>query len=179
MIRFLVKSRDKKFLFCHLWAAQMHYVLKLCMIYQYFLVKSLFSNKKSPVFQPRYRLGGPFKCSAREPFSGILFWIQWFDKKIFMYLFIFNCILKKFTCMYFSLDTDSEDYSSAAHGSPSAESFDAKSYGNISPNRSFNNYVDMILTFFDYIPTSKWKFFTWTWTKIGFFWPPTHLILST
>ena len=103
-----------------------------------------YSNKKSPVcisvskhtFSVRY-LG-----DQRNPFLNTMIWQE------NIYVSIFNCILKKITRMYFSLDTDSEDHSSAAHGSPSAESFDAKSYGNISPNRSFNNYVHIILTFF-------------------------------
>ena len=86
--------------------------------------------------------------------TGALCWNHFLNTMIWqenIYVFIFWLyvhILKKITCMYFSLDTDSEDHSSAAHGSPSAESFDAKSYGNISPNRSFNNYVHIILTFF-------------------------------
>ena len=47
------------------------------------------------------------------------------------------------------------------------------------PQVSFNNYVDMILLFFDHLPTSTWTCFTLKWTKMEIFGPPTHLILST
>ena len=47
-------------------------------------------------------------------------------------------------------------------------------------NGSFNNYVDMILPFFDHLPTSPWIFFYPKYgTKMDIFWPYTHLILST
>ena len=45
---------------------------------------------------------------------------------------------------------------------------------------SFNNYVDMILPFFDHLPTSTWTFFNLNYgQKLEIFGPPTHLILST
>ena len=43
----------------------------------------------------------------------------------------------------------------------------------------FKNYVDKILTIFDYIPTSTWTFFTLYVDKTIILWPFTHLILST
>ena len=57
---------------------------------------------------------------------------------------------------------------------------------------SFNKYVDMILSFFDYLVptylmdlslyTSTWTLVpwrAWTRTKIGIFWPPTYLPTSS
>ena len=43
----------------------------------------------------------------------------------------------------------------------------------------FKNNVDKILTFFDYLPTLTWTFFTLNVDKKKQFWPLTHLILST
>ena len=37
-------------------------------------------------------------------------------------------------------------------------------------NRSFTNYVDKILVFFDHLPTVTWKFFTLNLDKNGHFW---------
>ena len=47
---------------------------------------------------------------------------------------------------------------------------------------SLNNYVDIILSFFDHLPTSTWTLVpwrAWTWTKLGIFdHLPTYLTLS-
>ena len=52
----------------------------------------------------------------------------------------------------------------------------------ISEQVSFNNYVDMILPFFDHLPTSTWNFFILIWDKniyVLLYRPPTLSILST
>ena len=42
----------------------------------------------------------------------------------------------------------------------------------------FKNYMDKILTIFNYLPTSMWTFFNLNVDKKSIFWLPTHLILS-
>ena len=43
---------------------------------------------------------------------------------------------------------------------------------------TFNDYVDMILPFFDHLPTSTLTFLPWTWKKLLFLdHLPTHLLL--
>ena len=47
------------------------------------------------------------------------------------------------------------------------------------PIGSFNNYVDIILHFFEYLSRLLCPFLSLTWTKIDIFWPPTRPILFT